>query len=145
MIGWIAATGDVTLMPVLLFAIIFFWTPPHFWALALFVETDYAAAGIPMMPVVAGHKSTRRQILVYAVLMLPIAMAPFWLGVAGWLYGAAALLLTAVFLLLALRVAVFRGEAGDMDMRPEKRLFAYSVLYLFVLFGALVADRFLVG
>ena len=145
MIGWIAATGDITLMPVLLFAIIFFWTPPHNWALALLVETDYAAAGIPMMPVVAGHKSTRRQILIYAVLMLPIAMAPFWLGVAGWLYGASALLLTAVFLLLSLRVAVFRGEAGDMDMRPEKRLFGYSVLYLFVLFAALVADRFLIG
>ena len=145
MIGWIAATGDITLMPVLLFAIIFFWTPPHFWALALFVETDYAAAGIPMMPNVAGHQSTRRQILIYAVLMLPVAMAPFWLGVAGWLYGASALLLTAVFLLLALRVAVFRGDAGDLDMRPEKRLFGYSVLYLFVLFGALVADRFVVG
>ena len=145
MIGWIAATGDITLMPVLLFAIIFFWTPPHFWALALFVETDYATAGIPMMPVVAGHQSTRRQILIYAVLMLPVAMAPFWLGVAGWLYGAAALLLTAVFLLLSLRVAVFRGEAGDMDMRPEKRLFGYSVLYLFVLFAALVVDRFVVG
>ena len=145
MIGWIAATGDITLMPVLLFAIIFFWTPPHFWALALFVETDYAAAGIPMMPVVAGHQSTRRQILIYAVLMLPVAMAPFWLGVAGWLYGAAALLLTAVFLLLSLRVAVFRGAAGDMDMRPEKRLFGYSVLYLFVLFAALVVDRFVVG
>ena len=145
MIGWIAATGDITLMPVLLFAIIFFWTPPHFWALALFVETDYATAGIPMMPVVAGHQSTRRQILIYAVLMLPVAMAPFWLGVAGWLYGAAALLLTAVFLLLSLRVAVFRGAAGDMDMRPEKRLFGYSVLYLFVLFAALVVDRFVVG
>ncbi len=145
MIGWIAATGEVTLMPVLLFAIIFFWTPPHFWALALFVETDYAAAGIPMMPVVAGHKSTRRQILVYAVLMLPISLAPFWLAVAGWLYGASALLLSGVFLLLALRVAVFRGGAADMDMRPEKRLFAYSVLYLFALFAALVADRYLVG
>ncbi|MBK9011302.1 heme o synthase [Novosphingobium sp.] len=145
MIGWIAATGEVTLMPVLLFAIIFFWTPPHFWALALFVETDYAKAGIPMMPVVAGHQSTRRQILVYAVLMLPISLAPFWLAVAGWLYGASALLLSGVFLLLALRVAVFRGGAGDMDMRPEKRLFAYSVLYLFALFAALVADRYLVG
>ncbi len=145
MIGWIAATGEITLMPILLFAIIFFWTPPHFWALALFVETDYAAAGIPMMPVVAGHKSTRRQILVYAVLMLPISLAPFWLEVAGWLYGASALLLSGVFLLLALRVAVFRGGAADMDMRPEKRLFAYSVLYLFALFAALVADRYLVG
>ena len=145
LIGWVAVTGNITLMPVLLFAIIFFWTPPHFWALALFVRSDYAAAGIPMMPVVAGHKSTRRQILVYAVLMLPISLAPFWLEVAGWLYGAAALLLSGLFLLLALRVAVFRGGAADMDMRPEKRLFAYSVLYLFALFAALVADRYLVG
>jgi len=145
MIGWIAATGEITLMPVLLFAIIFFWTPPHFWALALFVETDYAEAGIPMMPVVAGHHSTRRQILVYAVLMLPVAMAPFWLEVAGALYGISALVLTALFVLLALRVAVFRGSAADMDMRPEKRLFGYSVFYLFALFAALVADRFLIG
>ena len=145
LIGWVAVTGDVTLMPVLLFAIIFFWTPPHFWALALFVETDYAAAGIPMMPVVAGHKSTRRQILIYTVLMLPISLAPFWLGLTGWLYGASALLLSSAFLLLALRVAVFRGAAGDMDMRPEKRLFGFSVLYLFALFAALVADRFLIG
>lgn len=145
MIGWAAVTGSVSIESVLLFAIIFFWTPPHFWALALFVETDYAKAGIPMMPVVAGHKSTRRQILVYAVLMLPISMAPFWLGVAGWLYGASALLLSAVFLLLSLRVAVFRGGAGDNDMRPEKRLFGFSVLYLFALFAMLVADRYLVG
>lgn len=145
MIGWIAATGEITLMPVLLFAIIFFWTPPHFWALALFVETDYAAAGIPMMPVVAGHHSTRRQILIYAVLLLPLSLAPFWLHVAGWLYGVAALLLSALFLLLALRVAVFRGGAADGDMRPEKRLFGYSVLYLFILFAALAADRFLIG
>jgi protoheme IX farnesyltransferase len=145
MIGWIAATGEVTLMPVLLFAIIFFWTPPHFWALALFVETDYAAAGIPMMPVVAGHQSTRRQILVYAVLLLPISLAPFWLNLTGWLYGAGVLALSAVFVLLALRVAVFRGGAADGDMRPEKRLFGYSVLYLFALFALLVADHYLVG
>jgi protoheme IX farnesyltransferase len=145
MIGWIAATGDITLMPVLLFAIIFFWTPPHFWALALFVETDYAAAGVPMLPVVAGHHYTRRQILIYAVLLLPLSVAPFWLGLAGGLYGLAALLLSAAFLLLALRVAVFRGGAGDLDMAPEKRLFGFSVLYLFALFAALVADRFLIG
>ncbi|MFC0590498.1 heme o synthase [Novosphingobium aquiterrae] len=145
MIGWIAATGEVSLMPVLLFAIIFFWTPPHFWALALFVETDYAKAGIPMMPVVAGHTSTRRQILAYAVLLLPLSLAPFWLHVAGWLYGASALILSALFLLLSLRVAVFRGSAADGDMRPEKRLFGYSVFYLFALFAMLVADRFLLG
>ena len=145
MIGWIAATGDITLMPVLLFAIIFFWTPPHFWALALFVETDYAAAGIPMMPVVAGHKSTRRQILIYAVLLLPIALAPFLLGLTHWLYGLSALLLGTAFLLLSLRVATFRTPANDGDMRAEKRLFGFSILYLFALFGALVADRFLLG
>jgi len=145
MIGWIAATGDITLMPVLLFAIIFFWTPPHFWALALFVETDYAAAGIPMMPVVAGHKSTRRQILIYAVLLLPIALAPFLLGLAHWLYGLSALLLGTAFLLLSLRVATFRTPTNDADMRAEKRLFGFSILYLFALFGALVADRFILG
>ena len=145
MIGWIAATGDITLMPVLLFAIIFFWTPPHFWALALFVETDYAAAGIPMMPVVAGHRSTRRQILIYAVLLLPIALAPFLLGLTHWLYGLSALLLGAAFLILSLRVATFRTPANDADMRAEKRLFAFSIVYLFALFGALVADRFILG
>ena len=145
MIGWIAATGDITLMPVLLFAIIFFWTPPHFWALALFVETDYAAAGIPMMPVVAGHRSTRRQILIYAVLLLPIALAPFLLGLTHWLYGLSALLLGAAFLILSLRVATFRTPANDADMRAEKRLFAFSIIYLFALFGALVADRFILG
>ena len=145
LIGWVAATGRIELMPVLLFAIIFFWTPPHFWALALFVETDYAAAGIPMMPVVAGHRSTRRQILIYAVLLLPIALAPFLLGLAGWLYGLSALVLGAAFLLLSLRVATFRTAANDADMRAEKRLFGFSILYLFVLFAALVADRFILG
>ena len=145
MIGWIAATGDITLMPVLLFAIIFFWTPPHFWALALFVETDYAAAGIPMMPVVAGRKSTRRQILVYAVLLLPIAMAPYLFGLAGWLYGLSGLLLSAAFLLLSLRVATFRTADNDTDMRAERQLFAFSIVYLFALFAMLVADHFILG
>ena len=145
MIGWIAATGDITLMPVLLFAIIFFWTPPHFWALALFVETDYAAAGIPMMPVVAGRQSTRRQILVYAVLLLPIAMAPFLFGLAGWLYGLSGLLLSAAFLLLSLRVATFRSAENDADMRAERRLFAFSIIYLFALFAMLVADHLILG
>jgi len=145
LIGWVAATGHITLMPVLLFAIIFFWTPPHFWALALFVETDYAAAGIPMMPVVAGHKSTRRQILVYAVLLLPIALAPFILHFTKWIYGASALLLGSAFLLLSLRVATFRTPENDADMRAEKRLFGFSILYLFALFAALVADRLILG
>ena len=145
LIGWIAASGRIELMPVLLFAIIFFWTPPHFWALALFVETDYAAAGIPMMPVVAGHRSTRRQILIYAVLLLPIALAPFLLGLTGWLYGLSALLLGTVFLLLAVRVATFRNAANDADMQAERRLFKFSILYLFALFAAVVADRLILG
>lgn len=145
MIGWIAVTGEITLMPVLLFAIIFFWTPPHFWALALFVETDYAKAGIPMLPVVAGHKATRTQIQVYSLLLLPLSLTPWWIGGAGAVYGIAAAALSATFLLLALRVSAWRGGIADTDMRPEKRLFGFSVLYLFALFAALVVDRWITG
>ena len=142
LIGWAAVTGDVTWVPALLFAIIFFWTPPHFWALALFVKSDYAKAGIPMMPVVAGEKSTRRQILAYCVVLLPLSAAPWFIGGTGPVYGIAALALSAAFLALAVPVA-FRERAGEQDrMKPEKRLFAFSVLYLFALFAALVMDRF---
>jgi protoheme IX farnesyltransferase len=142
LIGWVAVTGDITWMPVLLFAIIFMWTPPHFWALALFVKTDYAKVGIPMMPVVAGEKSTRRQILVYSVLLLPLSATPWFIGGTGPFYGIAALALSAVFLALSVPVA-FRTRAEEDTMVPEKRLFGFSVLYLFALFGALVADRLL--
>jgi protoheme IX farnesyltransferase len=143
LIGWVAATGHITLMPVLLFAIIFFWTPPHFWALALFVQSDYAKVGIPMMPVVAGEKSTRRQILIYAVLLLPLSVLPWWIGGAGRLYGLSAVILSAGFLALSVRVGL-RVRSGPEDtMKPEKQLFGYSVIYLFALFAALVADRFL--
>ena len=142
LIGWAAVTGDVTWVPALLFAIIFFWTPPHFWALALFVKSDYAKAGIPMMPVVAGEKSTRRQILAYCVVLLPLSAAPWFIDGTGPVYGIAALALSAAFLALAVPVA-FRQRAGEQDrMKPEKRLFAFSVLYLFALFAALVMDRF---
>jgi protoheme IX farnesyltransferase len=144
LIGWVAATGEVTLMPVLLFAIIFVWTPPHFWALALFVKTDYAKVGIPMLPVVAGEAETRRQILIYSVALLIVSLLPWWLAGTGWIYGGAALLLSGAFLLLALPVAMRRAEEGDR-MKPEKRLFSYSVLYLFALFALLVADRMLLG
>lgn len=140
MIGWVAVTGEITAMPVLLFAIIFFWTPPHFWALALFVQSDYAKVGIPMMPVVKGEKSTRRQILLYSLLLLPLALSPWLIGGTGLLYGGAAAVLTALFVALSLPVA-FRTAGPDDRMRPEKRLFGYSVLYLFALFAALVADR----
>ena len=142
MIGWIAVTGDITLMPVLLFAIIFMWTPPHFWALALFVQSDYAKVGIPMMPVVKGERSTRRQIFAYAVLLLPVAIAPWLIGGTGALYGVAALALSLAFVALSLPVAMRQSGAGD-TMRPEKRLFAFSIVYLFALFAALVGDRML--
>jgi len=144
LIGWVAATGDVTLMPVVLFAIIFFWTPPHFWALALFVQSDYAKVGIPMMPVVAGEASTRRQILIYALLLLPLSMVPWWIGGTGAVYGITAAVLSTLFALLSLRVALRRKAGEDDPMKPEKQLFAYSVLYLFALFAALVADHWLV-
>ena len=143
MIGWIAVTGDITLMPVLLFAIIFVWTPPHFWALCLYVETDYAKAGIPMLPVVAGKPATRRQILIYSLVLLPLTLLPWWIGGAGAVYGSCALILSGLFVALALRVTVFRRDGDDTTMKPEKRLFAYSIVYLFALFAALVADRWI--
>jgi len=144
LIGWIAVTGHITWMPVLLFLIIFMWTPPHFWALALFVQSDYAKAGIPMMPVVAGEKSTRRQILAYAVILLVVSLVPWWIGGTGAIYGVTALALSAAFVALCLPVASRLAGQGD-TMKPEKRLFAYSVLYLFALFAALVVDRVVLG
>lgn len=140
MIGWIAVTGDVTLMPILLFAIIFMWTPPHFWALALFVQSDYAKVGIPMMPVVKGETSTRKQILIYSVLLVPLAASPWFVGGAGAFYGIIALALSLAFLALSVPVATRRAVEGD-TMKPEKRLFAFSILYLFALFAVLVVDR----
>jgi len=140
MIGWIAVTGEITLMPVLLFAIIFMWTPPHFWALALWVKPDYAAANIPMMPNAAGEASTRRQSLVYSVLLLPLSLTPWLIGGTGAIYGISALVLSSIFLALTVPVGLRRSAEGDA-MKPEKKLFAFSILYLFVLFGALVLDR----
>ena len=128
-------------MPVILFAIIFFWTPPHFWALALFVQTDYAKVGIPMMPVVAGEVSTRRQILFYAALLLPLSALPWFIGGTGAVYGVSALALSALFLALSLRVGLRRSAPQGDTMKPEKQLFAYSIIYLFALFAALVVDR----
>ena len=144
LIGWVAATGDVTALPLLLFAIIFLWTPPHFWALSLFVRSDYAAAGVPMLPVVAGIESTRRQILLYTVPMTAAAVAPWALGLAGWIYGAAAVGLSATFLILALAVVGNRASEPK-QMGPEKRLFAFSILYLFSLFAALVVDKWVLA
>jgi len=143
LIGWAAVTGDVTILPILLFAIIFLWTPPHFWALSLFVRTDYANAGVPMLPVVAGIESTRRHILLYTFPMVAAAIAPWPLGLTGWIYGAASLVLNAIFLVLAF--AVFANKATEAkQMGPEKRLFAFSIFYLFGLFAALVVDRWVI-
>ena len=142
LIGWVAATGQVAPLPLLLFAIIFLWTPPHFWALSLFVRSDYAAAGIPMLPVVAGIKNTRRQIFLYTLPMGAAAVAPWPLGLAGPAYGVSAAVLSLVFLVLAGRVRVSRVSEPSA-MAAEKHLFAYSVFYLFALFGVLVADRWL--
>jgi heme o synthase len=139
LIGWAAVTGDVATLPLILFALIFLWTPPHFWALSLFVRGDYANAGVPMLPVVAGARATRIQILLYTLPMGAAAIAPWPLGLAGPLYGFAAAGLSLAFLVLALQVAVSR-TAEPAEMKAEKRLFAFSILYLFALFGALVAD-----
>lgn len=139
LIGWVAATGHISALPLLLFGLIFLWTPPHFWALSLWVNADYARAGVPMMTVVAGPRSTRRQILLYSLPMAAIAIAPWPLGLAGAVYGIAAAALSAVF--VALAAAVFANRATDpAAMQPEKRLFAYSIFYLFALFTALVID-----
>jgi protoheme IX farnesyltransferase len=140
LIGWAAATGRIELLPVLLFAIIFLWTPPHFWALSLFVRSDYAAAGIPMLPVVAGIESTRKQIFLYSLLMAAAAIAPWPLGLTGAVYGASAAILSFVFAVLAGRVLSSRSS-DPSQMGAEKHLFAYSVFYLFALFTVLVVDR----
>lgn len=143
-IGWAAVTGDVTLLPILLFSIIFLWTPPHFWALALFMKTDYGAAGIPMLPNVSGQRVTRNQIFGYSFPMAAVAIAPFVLGESGWLYGMASAILSLVFLMLAFKV--WRNEANEAkDMKPEKQLFAFSILYLFLLFAIFAFDRILLA
>jgi protoheme IX farnesyltransferase len=138
MIGWAAATGDVSLASLALFAIIFMWTPPHFWSLALYRSDDYARAGVPMLPVVAGKAETRRHIMVYAVLLVPLTVTPYMLGVSGPVYLGAALVLGALFLVTSARVWFDHSDGGD---RAARRNFHTSILYLFLLFVALIADR----
>jgi protoheme IX farnesyltransferase len=141
MIGWAAVTGDIGLMPVLMFLIIFLWTPPHFWALSLLRTDDYARAGVPMLPVVAGPDETRRQIFIYSLILLPAGLAPWFAGFAGLTYGAVALVCGAVMLQLAWRV--YRDRTGPVAVSSAKRLFAFSLLYVFVLFAALLVDNLL--
>ncbi|MEX0758848.1 MAG: UbiA family prenyltransferase, partial [Tistlia sp.] len=134
-IGWAAVTGGLDLAPLVLFAIVFVWTPPHFWALALYRAGDYARAGVPMLPVVAGAEATRRQMLLYTLVLLPVAPLPALLGVAGAVYAGLALLLGLLFVACALDVLRARDE------RAPRRMFGFSILYLFLLFAALIVDR----
>jgi protoheme IX farnesyltransferase len=134
-VGWASVTGDLSLAPIVLFLIIFVWTPPHFWALSLYRAQDYAMAGVPMLPVVAGPESTRRHILVYTLLLVLLSLAPVALGFAGPLYGVIALALGAGFLGFALRLW------RDRSLRTAMRTFRFSIVYLFGLFGALVTDH----
>ncbi len=146
-IGWAAVTGSITLMPLILFAIVFFWTPPHFWSLALWANDDYRRAGVPMLPVVAGAKETRRQIVIYTLLLVPLSLLPCVFGFAGIVYGVTALVLGAGYLWKVLLVARDRQDERGVSLTndaPAKAAFKYSIVYLFALFAALPIDR-LVG
>jgi protoheme IX farnesyltransferase len=135
MIGWAAVTGGIDLHALVLFALIFVWTPPHFWALALYRQMDYAKAKVPMLPVVAGRAATKRQIMAYSLLLAPLGVLPAVIGTAGAVYGAVAAVMGLCFVLLA--GAVLRSESD----RPARQLFGFSILYLFVLFALLILDR----
>ena len=137
-VGWAAVTGDVGWGAVALFAIIFFWTPPHFWALSLYRSGEYAAAGVPMLPVVAGPRETKRQMLLYTLMLWPATLAPFLLGMAGPLYGIVACVLSLLFTGTAIRVWREGEEASEQRAR---HMFHFSLLYLFLIFAALLADR----
>jgi heme o synthase len=138
MIGWAAVTGTVTIESLVLFLIIFFWTPPHFWALALYKSKDYGAANIPMMPNVAGEPSTKRQMLAYAFIVAPLGVAPFLLGFAGPVYGVVSAFLGAMFVYYA--VKVWQMPEVDRVMKPAKKLFGFSLIYLFALFAVLLSE-----
>jgi heme o synthase len=139
MIGWAAATGSVSLESFVLFLIIFIWTPPHFWALALLRTRDYAKAGVPMLPVVSGPDATRLQILIYSLILAPLGMVPSIIGLGGTLYAAAASVLGSLFVVLA--IACYREREGEEADRAAKNLFAYSVLYLFLLFAVILVEQ----
>ncbi|RUT31448.1 protoheme IX farnesyltransferase [Arsenicitalea aurantiaca] len=138
MVGWAAVTGGVSLEGFVLFLIVFLWTPPHFWALALYKQGDYGAAGVPMLPNVAGEQATKVQILVYSVLLVASTLAPQVLGFAGWLYTSVAVVTGASFLWLA--VKLYRTGADTQMRRTARQLFTYSLSYLFIIFLALITD-----
>lgn len=138
-IGWAAATGSVALEPIVMFLIIFVWTPPHFWALALLRADEYARAGVPMLPVVAGDAETRRQIVLYSWLLAPVGVLPWLLGYAGLLYGAVALVGGILFVTAARRLR--KAAAGEATEQAAKALFGYSILYLVLLFAVLLVEK----
>ena len=137
-VAWAAATGSLSVEPILLFLIIFFWTPPHFWALALFRNDDYARAGVPMLPVVAGPDATRLQILLYTVVLVAVAFAPWPLGYFDAVYGLTSLVLGGG--MLALAINVYRHRTGSAALRATRKLFKFSILYLFALFAVLLLE-----
>jgi len=144
LVGWASVTGSVDLLPLIMFAIVFIWTPPHFWSLALWANDDYRRANVPMLPVIAGAKETRRQIVLYSLLLVPLSLAPWAIGLAGTVYALAAAILGAGFLLSVWRVARDRQDAAGVSLTndaPARAAFKYSIVYLFVLFGALAVDR----
>ncbi|MFO1081213.1 MAG: heme o synthase [Reyranellaceae bacterium] len=143
LIGWAATTGDVSLVGMALFGLIFLWTPPHFWALSLYRSDDYRRAGVPMLPVVAGARETKRQMLIYTVLLIPVALVPTLMGAVGWIYGTVALGFSLVF--LARAIAVWRAPDDESGHPPARRMFRFSLLYLATVFGALPVDRLLLG
>jgi protoheme IX farnesyltransferase len=140
-VAWAAATGSLSVEPILLFMIIFFWTPPHFWALALFRSDDYARANVPMLPVVAGADATRLQILLYTILLVAVAVAPWPLGYFDAAYGVISLLLGGGMLWLAFQV--YRHRSGPGALRAPRQLFGFSILYLFALFATLLVEAML--
>ncbi|MEX3014595.1 heme o synthase [Gymnodinialimonas hymeniacidonis] len=140
-IGWAAVTGDVSIASVLMFGLIFMWTPPHFWALALFMKSDYHKADVPMLTVTHGRKETRKQILIYTVLLVPVALGLAFTAVAGPVYLAAAVVLNAIFLKGAWDIWRRDEETAEADgYAVEKKVFKFSLLYLFLHFGALLID-----
>jgi protoheme IX farnesyltransferase len=143
-IGWAAAAGNITALPLLLFAIVFFWTPPHFWSLALFACKDYERAGVPMLPVAKGARYTRVSVMVYALILLPVSLSPYWLGLTGRFYAAAALLLGLIFVYYTWAVLADKQDETGRSLtgdKPARAAFKFSILYLFLLFGACAVDR----
>jgi len=137
-VAWVAATGSLSVEPLLLFLIIFFWTPPHFWALALFRSDDYARAGVPMLPVVAGPDATRLQVLLYTLVLVAVAVSPWPLGYFDAIYGVTSLVLGGGMLALAIQLYCSRARA--VSLRAARKLFAFSILYLFALFASLLVE-----